>query len=122
MLARRLLVISAAFASLALAGCETTRNFINPPEPKKPTSVCNKVSPPREVPLNTFTFFPLPDNTTGEGGVPLFAGVSADGVSAILGNHATLKKREEEWLGRMKAINECLEREAKERADANKRR
>jgi hypothetical protein len=98
-----------------LGGCETTSMLRN----NNPTPVCNKVTPPQEVPLNTFTFFPVPAGA-GENGVPLVAGLTSDGLAAILGNHAVLKKREEAWNTRINAVNKCLEDEAKARGKAKK--
>jgi hypothetical protein len=114
---RRLLISGVLLTTLLLGGCGTTQLFRQPE--KQTSTVCNKITPPREVSLKTFTFFPVPVGTTGEGGVPLAAGVTADGLAVIVENLATLKKREGNWQDRAKAINNCLDQEAKDRGKIN---
>lgn len=106
--------------AVSVSGCSTVSNFIHPKPQTKPPTICNKVDTPTPDPLTNFTFFPLPKGTMAPGGVPLAAGLTSNGISAILGNHATLQKREKEWQGRADAVNNCLDTQASQAASPAK--
>lgn len=110
---RKFLVISAA---LLLSGCSTL-GFGKKPEPT--VTVCSKVREPPREPLRNFTFYDLPPGTKSLGGVELKAGLTEDGVVAILDNLSRLQKREGKWQGRASAINKCIDEEAAERGKQN---
>lgn len=112
---RNLTLIISAFI---LVACGTTSGADTTPTKE---TVCDKIVPPIEEKLETFTFFQLPPGATqGEGGVDLKAALTSDGVVAILSNYSKLKKRETQWQGRASAINECLAKEASQRAAREK--
>ena len=97
-------------SALLLSAC----GHLNAPPPTVTPTLCSPVVAPPETPLRTFTFFELP-MVTGNSSVDLMAGLTSDGVRAVLGNLSTLQKREIEWQGRAEAVNKCLADEAKQR-------
>lgn len=98
-----------------LSACETTK--LLRAEKEAAAIVCNKVEEPPREPLGTVTFFPLPPGSMSPGGVPLVAGVTADGMVTIIDNMSKLQKRENKWQVRTEAVNTCLETDAKQKVD-----
>lgn len=111
------LITSLLGCCLLIGGCST----LNRKSPAPVVTVCDRVTEPTREPLRTFTFYELPASTKSVDGVELKAGLSEDGVVAILDNLAKLQKREGKWRGRAAAVNTCIDTEAAQRAQTNNR-
>ena len=101
-------------SSIVVSGCSHALPFMGNPS-DKPQPVCDKIVEPPQVPLTTFTFFPVAAGTKSTDGVDIKAGITEDGMAAILDNHAKLQQRDRQWLGRANAVNTCLDKETAQR-------
>lgn len=116
----KLLLTSVAVTTLALGGCGHLKGVAEKPDKIAGARVCNKVEEPPRTPLNNFSFHPLPLGTISTDGVAVVAGLTADDIADIVGNHQALQTRDEKWRGRAGAINICLDDAAKDAVAAKK--